>query len=150
MDCLHGATSRTITCCLSFSHSPLNLFKASLPPLRVNLTYFVLSSYDRALRLPTSFPILGVARFEVKPRLCRSSWRAFASTHPLMLSPREVLLASPPSHSWSPPSAEVSAGLGSTNDSAISFLLLSESCSGSHYVLSSVFSLCQTLWPISH
>ena len=29
-----------------------------------------------ALHLPTSFPISGLARFRVKPRLCRSSWRA--------------------------------------------------------------------------
>ena len=43
-------------------------------------------SYEQALRLPTSFSISGLARPEVKPRLCRSSWRAFASTHPLMLS----------------------------------------------------------------
>ena len=35
----------------------------------------------------------------MKPRLCRSSWRAFASTHPLMLpstSSREALLACRP------------------------------------------------------
>ena len=54
-------------------------------PLRVTRTHFTLFSYERALRFPTSFPISGLARFGVKPRLCRSSWRAFASTHPLML-----------------------------------------------------------------
>ena len=62
------------------------LRRASLPPLRVTLT----------LRLPTSFPISGLARLGVKSRLCRSSWRAFASTHPLMFSstsPWEALLA---------------------------------------------------------
>ena len=39
-----------------------------------------------------------LGRLGVKPRLCRSSWRAFASTHPLMLPScsREVLLACPP------------------------------------------------------
>ena len=39
----------------------------------------------------------------MKPRLCRSSWRAFASTHPLMLPStcsREALLACPPCPSW--------------------------------------------------
>ena len=37
----------------------------------------------------------------MKPRLCRSSWRTFASTHPLMLlSPREALHACLPSPSW--------------------------------------------------
>ena len=63
------------------------------------MTHFTLSSYERALRLPTSFPISGLARLGVKPRLCRSSWRAFASTHPLIspsTSPREALLACPP------------------------------------------------------
>ena len=82
---------------------PLLLSKASLPPLRVTLTYFTLSSYERALRLPISFPIFGLARLGVKPRLCRSSWRAFASIHPLMLlstSSRKALLASPYSFPW--------------------------------------------------
>ena len=93
---LHRVASRAITGCLSSSFIPLLLSKASLPPLRVILTHFILSSYERALRLPTSFPISGLARLGVKPRLCRSCWRAFASTHPLMLpstSPREALLA---------------------------------------------------------
>ena len=39
----------------------------------------------------------------MKPRLCRSSWRAFASTHPRILpsfSPREALLACPPFPPW--------------------------------------------------
>ena len=74
-------------------------------PLRVTLTHFTLSSYERALCLPTSFPIFGLARHGVKPRLCRSSWRAFASTYPLMLpstSPREALLACPPFPPWKP------------------------------------------------
>ena len=79
------------------------LIEASLPPLRVTLTHFTLLSYERALRLPTSFPISGLARLGVKPRLCRSSWRAFASTHPLMLPPtcpREALLTCPPFPPW--------------------------------------------------
>ena len=45
-----------------------------------------------------------MARLGVKPRLCRSSWRAFASTHPLMLPcsfRREALVACPP---WNLPS----------------------------------------------
>ena len=33
----------------------------------------------------------------MKPRLFKSFWRALASTHPLMLFPREVLFAPPPS-----------------------------------------------------
>ena len=42
----------------------------------------------------------------VKPRLCRSSWRALASTHPLMLPStcsREALLVCPPCPPWNMP-----------------------------------------------
>ena len=104
---LHRAASRAITGCLSSSPIPLLLTEASLPPLRVTLTHFTLSSYERALRLSTSFPISGLARLGVKPRLCRSSWRAFASTHPLMLPSTcsiETLLACPPCPPWNLPS----------------------------------------------
>ena len=110
---LHRATSRAITGCLSFSPIPLLLSDASLPLLRVILTNFTFSSYERALRLPTSFPISGLARLGVKPRLYRSIWRPFASIHPLMLpstSPRRLfLLALPflfgifPRSQWGPP-----------------------------------------------
>ena len=66
---LHRAASCTITSCLSSSPIPLLLTEASLSPLRVTLTQFTLFSYEQALRLPTSFPISGLARFGVKPRL---------------------------------------------------------------------------------
>ena len=105
---LHRAASRAITGCLSSSPIPLLFSETSLPPLRVTLTYFALSSYERALRLPTSFPISGLARLEVRqPRLCRSSWRAFASAHPLVLPStcsREALPACPPCPPWNLPS----------------------------------------------
>ena len=110
---LHRAASRAITGCLSSSPIPPLFTKASLPPLRVTLTHFTLLSYERALRLPASFPISGLARLGVKPRLCRSSWRAFASTHPLMLSSTcsmEALLACPP---WNLPSFTVESTLSS-------------------------------------
>ena len=110
---LHRAASRAITGCLSSSPIPVLLTEAFLPPLRVTLTHFTLLSYERALRFPTSFPILGLARLGVKPRLCRSSWRAFASTHPLMLPStcsREALLACPP---WNLPSFTVESILSS-------------------------------------
>ena len=58
---LHRAASRAITGCLSSSPIPL-LSEAYLRPLRVTLTHFTLLSYERALRLPASFPILGLAR----------------------------------------------------------------------------------------
>ena len=111
---LHRAASRAITGCLSSSPIPLLLTEAFLPPLRVTLTHFTLFSYERALRVPTSFPISGLARLGVKPRLCRSSWRAFASTHPLMLRStcfREALLVCPPCPPWNLPSFTVESTL---------------------------------------
>ena len=96
---LHRAASRAITGCLSSFLIPLLLSEASLPSLRVTLNHFTLLSYEWALRLPTSFAISGLARLGVKPRLCRSSWRALASTHPLMLPStcsREAFFACPP------------------------------------------------------
>ena len=73
-------------------------------------------SYEQALRLPTSFPISGLARLGVKPRLCRSSWRAFTSTHPLIIPStcsREALLAFPPCPPWNLPSFTVESTLSS-------------------------------------
>ena len=96
---LHRAASRAIIGCLSSSPIPLPLTEAFLPPLRVTLTHFTLFSYEQALRLPTSFPISGLARLGVKLRLCKTSWRPLASTHPLMLpstSSREAFIACPP------------------------------------------------------
>ena len=126
LECLHRAVSRAITGCLSSSPIPLLLTKASLPSLRVTLTHFTLFSYEQALRLPTSFPISGLARLGVKPRLCRSSWRAFASTHPLMLPStcsREALLACPPFPPWNLPSFTMESTLcspGSRSDPLLS------------------------------
>ena len=116
MERLHRAASRAITGCLSSSPIPLLLTEASIPPLRVTLTHFTVLSYERALRLPTSFPISGLARLGVRPRLCRSSWRAFASTHPLMLPSicsREALVACPPFPPWNLPSFTVESTLSS-------------------------------------
>ena len=95
---LHQAATRAITGCLSSSSILFLCSEASLPPLRVTLTYFTLSSYERAIRPPTSFRISSLARLGVKLRLFRSSWRAFTSTRPLMLpstSPREALSCLP-------------------------------------------------------
>ena len=85
MERLHREAGRAITGCLSSSPIPFLLSEASLSLLRVTLTHFTLSSHKRALCLPTFFSISGLARLGVKPRLCRSSWRAFASTYPLIL-----------------------------------------------------------------
>ena len=112
---LHRATSRAITGCLTPSLIPLLLLtEASLSPLRVTLTHFTLLSYEWALRFPISFPVSGLARLGVKPRLCRSSWRALASTHPLMLPStcsREALVACPPCPPWNLPSFTVESTL---------------------------------------
>ena len=70
---LHRVASRAITDLLPSSPIPLLLTETSLPPLRVTLTHFTLFSYERALRLPTSFAISGLTRLGVKPRLFRSS-----------------------------------------------------------------------------
>ena len=96
----------------SLSSFPISflLSEASLPPLQVTQTHFALSSYARALRLQTSFLISGLARLGVKPRLCRSSWRAFESTHSLMLrstSSRKARFACPPFPLWNLPSLTV-------------------------------------------
>ena len=114
LKCLHRAASCAITGCLLSSPIPLLFSETSLPPLRITLTHFTLSSYEQALHLPTSFPISGLVRLGVKPRLCRSSWKAFASTHPLIppsISPREALLACPPFPPWHLPSFAVESTL---------------------------------------
>ena len=116
MERLHRAASRAISGCLLSAPIPVLLSEVSLPPLEVTLTHFTLSSYERALRLPTSFPISGLARLGVKSRLCRSSSRAFASTHPLILlstSAREALLACLPFSPWNLPSFTVESTLSS-------------------------------------
>ena len=108
---IHRADSRAITGSLSSSPNPTSSLRgfSTPPPLQVTLSHFTLSSHERALRLPTSFPISSLARLGVKPRLCRSSWRAFASTHPLIpssTSPREALtflLRTCFPSLWSPP-----------------------------------------------
>ena len=113
---LHRAASHAITGCLSSSPIPLLLSEASLPPLQVTLTHFTLFSFEWALHLPTSFPISGLARLGVKPRLCRSFWRAVASTHPLMLlstCSREALVACPPCPPWNLPSFTMESTLSS-------------------------------------
>ena len=78
-------------------------FEASLPPLRVTLTHFFYHVMSGLFsQCPFQFqvwPELGV-----KPRLCRSSWRAFVSTHLLVLPStflREALLACPLTPPWS-------------------------------------------------
>ena len=114
----------------------------SLPSLRVPLTHFTLLSYERALRLPTSFPILGLARLGVKPKLCRSSWRAFASTHPLMLPSTcsmKALVACPPCPRWNLPSFTVESTLSSScsrsDPPSLAKMRLSPTLTLSHFMI---------------
>ena len=79
---LHRTASRTITGCLSSSPIPLLLSEASLLSLRVTLTQCTLLCYERAHRLPTSFPISGLARLGVKPRLCKIVVESFCVHSP--------------------------------------------------------------------
>ena len=85
---LHRAASRAITGYLSSSPIPLLLPEACLPPLRVTLTHFTLLSYERAFRLPTSFPSSGLARlgFIHSPYELMLSLHVFRQTGP----PRRV------------------------------------------------------------
>ena len=130
LECLHRAASRAITGWLSSSPIPLLLSEVSLPPLQVTLTHFTRSSYEWALHLPTSVPILGLARLGVKPRLCRSSWRAFASTHPLTFPStcsREAFLACLRFPPWNLPSFTVESTLStscSRSDPPLSSLMI--------------------------
>ena len=62
LECLHQATSRAISGCLLSSPIPFLLSETSLPPLRVTLTHFALSSYEWALHLLTSFPVSGLTK----------------------------------------------------------------------------------------
>ena len=62
---------------------PLLLFDASVPPLRISVTHFALLCYERTLRLPTSFPISGLARLGMKPD---SPYRPGELLHPLTCS----------------------------------------------------------------
>ena len=89
-------TKRPVALSFTASRPPLSFFsfqEAFLPLLRVILSHFARSSYERDSHLPTSISISGSARLRVKAGLPRS-WKDFALTYPLMLSPssREILL----------------------------------------------------------
>ena len=96
---LHRENSGAITGCLASSIIPLFLLVASLPRLRVTPTHFSRFSCERAICLPTFFPILGLARLGIKQRASRTSWKAFASIYQrcfhLLLPARFSLLALP-------------------------------------------------------
>ena len=98
---------------LPYPPSPLRGFSTSSTSHPNSFHSFILWASSSSPN-PSSFPISGLARFGVKPRLRRSSWRAFASFHPLMLfstCSREALLTCSPFPPWILPSITVESTL---------------------------------------
>ena len=104
---MHRSSCRVITGCLSSTPIPLLHIEALLPPLRVTLTHQSLSFFERALRLPPTFPIASLANSNPRTRLKKSSWRSFSRSHnltPNLHLIREPLILCPPKPPWSAPS----------------------------------------------
>ena len=96
---MHRSSCRVITGCLSSTPIPLLHIEALLPPLRVTLTHQSLSFFERALRLPPTFPIASLANSNPRTRLKKSSWRSFSRSHnltPNLHLTREPLILCPP------------------------------------------------------
>ena len=96
---MHRSSCRVITGCLSSTPIPLLHIEALLPPLRVTLTHQSLSFFERALRLPPTFPIASLANSNPRTRLKKSSWRFFFRSHnltPNLHLTREPLILFPP------------------------------------------------------
>ena len=96
---MHRSSCRVITGCLSSTPIPLLHIEALLPPLRVTLTHQSLSFFERALRLPPTFPIASLANSNPRTRLKKSSWRSFSRLHnltPNLHLTREPLILCPP------------------------------------------------------
>ena len=96
---MHRSSCRVITGCLSSTPIPLLLIEALLPPLRVTLTHQSLSFFERAFRLPPTFPIASLANSNPRTRLKKSSWRSFSRSHnltPNLHLTREPLILCPP------------------------------------------------------
>ena len=96
---MHRSSCRVITGCLSSTPIPLLHIEALLHPLRVTLTHQSLSFFERALRLPPTFPIASLANSNPRTRLKKSSWRSFSRSHNLIPNlhlTREPLILCPP------------------------------------------------------
>ena len=99
MERIHRSSCRVITGCLSSTPIPLLHIGALLPPLRVTLTHQSLSFFERALCLPSTFPIASLANSNPRTRLKKSSWRSFSRSHnltPNLHLDREPLILCPP------------------------------------------------------
>ena len=104
---MHRSSCRVITGCLSSTPIPLLHIEALLPPLRVTLTHQSLFFFERALRLPPTFPIASLANSNPRTHLKKSSWRSFSRSHNLIPNlhlTREPLILFPPKPPWSAPS----------------------------------------------
>ena len=105
---MHRFSCRVITGYLSSTLFPLLHIEALLPPLRVTLTHQSLSFFERALRLPSTFPIASPANSNPRTRLKKSSWRSSSRSHnltPNLHLTRKPLILCPPKHPWSAPSS---------------------------------------------
>ena len=114
LEALHHSACRAITGCVSSSPTSLLLLEAGLPPLSAVLASQSLSFFERARRLPSSFPLSSLAQLSVPKRIRSSSWRRFCLDHPLTpspCSPRESFSLCPPFPPWDPPSFSVSLSL---------------------------------------
>ena len=104
---MHRSSCRVITGCLSSTPIPLLHTEALLLPLRVTLTHQSLFFFERALRLPSTFPLASLANSSPHTRLRKGSWRFFSRLHNLTLNlhlAREPLILCPPKSPWSTPS----------------------------------------------
>ena len=94
-----------ITGCLSSTPIPLLHIEALLPPLRVTLTHQSLSFFERALCLPSTFPIASLANSNPRTRLKKSSWRSFSRSHNFTPNLHLTRVLCPPKPPWSAPSS---------------------------------------------
>ena len=96
---MHRSSCRVITGCLSSTPIPLLHIEALLPPLRVTLTQQSLSFFERALGLPSTFPLASLTNSNPRTRLEKGSWRSFSRSHnltPNLYLVREPLILCPP------------------------------------------------------
>ena len=87
LEAAHNSASRAITGCYATTPTSLLLLEAGLSPLSCTLTHQSLTYFERALRLPSSFPVSSLASLSVRKRVRSSSWRFFCQSHPLTPSP---------------------------------------------------------------
>ena len=93
---MYRSSCIVITGCLSSTPIPI---EALLPPLRITVINQSLSFFERALRLPSTFPLASLANSNPRTRLKKGSWRSFSRSHnltPNLHLAREPLPLPPP------------------------------------------------------